>query len=392
MREEIERIIKMVEEGRLSAAEASDLIEAIRESEPKPGEERDTVGAGARKDAFNTFFESVDRATRDAMERVNWPEISQKIREATRTGWEKLRTDMEQMGKGDWKNIFGRHSEHKEQELPLSIGPGATLHVEVASGDVKVVGGAAEPKIKASAEIRGKDEEEMRQRVAAWALMLDQTGNDVTVRLPGQSAGTASVDLEVHLPEGVALEMKSASGDVEIEGTLAAVRLISSSGDVKVVRAADRVSVQSNSGDIAIRDFEGSMVTVESKSGDICVDKSRGGLNIRTASGDLSLQDITGPTIMLETISGDIGVKFSEGLSTNCNLRSVSGDIEVQVPDGSSCRVSLSSLSGEVSCGVVLKDELRSERRITGMCGDGHGALDASAISGTVNLELRSYN
>jgi len=393
MQEEIQRIITMVQEGKISAEQAAELIDAIKASEP---EERERVGARAnseaKKDAFNSLFDTIDRTTRDAMERINWPEISAKIKETTRTGWERIKTDFDQMSRGDWKNIFGKHRDTKQQEITLTLEPTSTFHVELANGDIKVIGGAAEPRIVAEAEIRGKDEEETKTRAAGWSMMVEQSGNDAVLRLPGQNAGTVSVDLVLYLPTGIALDIKSISGDVDITGTNAGVRLTSSSGDTRIVGANGKVQVQSNSGDIHISDLADGNLSVESKSGDLECDGCGAAINVRTASGDLHFRDFSGQAITLETISGDIGVGFREPFSGRCNLRSVSGDIEVDVPDGTSCRVALASVSGAVETGIALKEELKSDRRTTGILGDGAGTIDASAISGDVHLEMKSSN
>ncbi|MEP0766724.1 MAG: DUF4097 family beta strand repeat protein [Fimbriimonadia bacterium] len=390
MREEIQRITQMVQDGKLTPEEASDLIEAITagsRTERAEGEEREE---GARRDTFDELFKAVDRVTRDAMERVNWPEIAEKIRSATRTGWDRIKTDLEQVGRGDWKNLFGRHTEEKKQELELDIEPGATLRFDLPNGDVKVIGGSSDPKVVARAEIRGKDEEETRRRADAWTLLLEQTGDEAVLKIPGQGSGTVHTDLEVYVPAGVKLDVKTASGDVEIRNTRAAVKLTTHSGNCSISGAADRLTVVATSGDVSVKEFDGTQMTVETRSGDISLNEVHANINVRTASGDLSLNKVTGDAISAEAISGDVDVVFAEPFDGACNLRAVNGDIHIAAPDGSSCRVILSSISGEVSSGVSLRDEIRSEKRLTGTLGDGDGSLDASAISGDVSLEMKS--
>jgi DUF4097 and DUF4098 domain-containing protein YvlB len=393
MREEILRISKMVEEGKLTAEEAAELIDAItigaqeaEEAKEEPSESK------ARKDSFDTLFEAIDRTTRDVMDRVNWPEIAEKIRTASRTGWERVKADLEQIGKGEWRGIFGGHVEVKKQEIPLSIGAGGVFHAEIIRGDVKVVGGSAEPKVMAVADIRGRDEEDAKKRAAAWTMMVEGEGGDVTLRIPGQSAGAVKVDLEVHLPEGTGVDLKATSGDMSIKGTKGSVRLQGTSGDLTIEDAAERVWVQTTSGDVTAKSVLGGQVTIESKSGDISLSDCKASINARTASGDLQMTNIAGPIVALETISGDIAAAMSEPFTGKCSLRSVSGDISAAVPDGSSCRVALSSISGDVSCTLPLQDEIKGERRVTGMCGGGEGTFDASAISGDVALEMKSSN
>ncbi len=399
MRDEIQRIAKMVEDGKLTADQAADLIDAITSGERRDAEEQRTheqqragTATGTRKDTIDSLFEAFDRTTRDAMERVNWPEISEKIRSAASTGWGKLRTDLEQIGRGDWKMVFGRHTANKHQELPLSLVAGNTLRVELTNGDLTVRGGASEQKVVAEAEVRGRDEAETEKRIAAWSMIVEESGGEAVLKLPGPSVGTVRCNLDISLPEGVILDVKSVNGYVDMKGTKAAVKLQMTNGDVTIADVTDRLQIQTTSGDISLSDFTGNQLTVESRSGDISVKNAKGNINIRTASGDLKMEEIDGATVSLETISGDIDALFDGPVNGKCNLRSVNGDIKAQIPDGGNCRVSLSSLSGDVANELHLDDEIKSERRITGQCGDGTGTFDVSAISGDVHLEMKCLN
>jgi DUF4097 and DUF4098 domain-containing protein YvlB len=96
-----------------------------------------------------------------------------------------------------------------------------------------------------------------------------------------------------------------------------------------------------------------------------------------------------GKVIAIESVSGDVTADIDVPITGSVNIRTVSGDAMIGLCDGSDARVSLSTLRGVVTCAVELEDEAKADQRITGRLGAGSGALDVSAVTGNITVEIR---
>jgi DUF4097 and DUF4098 domain-containing protein YvlB len=229
-------------------------------------------------------------------------------------------------------------------------------------------------------------------------------GKDVTVR-------TVSADVGIRGIEGAAAA-QTTSGDVEIEGRPREVRASSTSGDVEVeVPATGRVRVSSTSGDVRVGGSVRENVSAESVSGDVVVRAATPEVRAKAVSGDLLLSGVDG-RVSASTVSGDAEIRDSriqygsfETVSGNLrlqgelvrgaalDLQSHSGDVELILPADLSSEVEAKTFSGE-----ILSDfggEVRRTSRYTPgrelrlTAGRGGGLISVQTFSGTVKLLRR---
>lgn len=397
MKDEIRRIMKLVEEGKLSADDAAELIEAF-ESAPRDGEadaqasettEEPASGqTGDKKDGdpFASVIEAIERIGKEVATGVNWSEIAEQIKQSTKKGVEAIRHAAERAKEGKAWTIFGI-AEHREVELPLEVSGGKTLRVENSSGNVRIYGGQPSGSVLAKATVRGRDAEDAKSKADAYTPVIEESDHFVLIRQPDVSG--LEVDLEIRLQGHVPVEVRCASGDVSVDGTGAGCRIDGRSGDVRLTGLDGAIEVETSSGDVHVSNSKTSSLTIEGKSGDVRLEQVKGNLSVRTSAGDVSLREVAGRTISVEAVSGDVHVDIDEPVEGTVNIRTVNGDTRVGIPDGSNCRVALSTLRGGVHTELFLKDEARQEQRITGTLGDGVGAVDISAVHGDVMLALR---
>jgi DUF4097 and DUF4098 domain-containing protein YvlB len=223
-----------------------------------------------------------------------------------------------------------------KQELDLA--GSEELIILAAAGDLEVEGA----RDVSTATIRGRvcvSEEEW----LAESRVDVQEGRqaEIVVELPaiadswsllGQTY--AYIDLKIRVPEGMRLDIKDSSGDVEVAGA-AAIKIKDSSGDILIEDISGPVTLHDSSGDVVLRDIEGD-VTVESDS-----------------SGDLSGSDIEGSVLVNRDSSGDIrfidvGRDFTveRDSSGDITAKGVGGDFKV-LADGSGDVVA-TKVNGEV--------------------------------------------
>jgi DUF4097 and DUF4098 domain-containing protein YvlB len=261
------------------------------------------------------------------------------------------------------------------------------VRTENPCGDVNVVGGFDLGSVTARAKFRGATLDEARAKAATYTLIIEESDHLVLIKQPDVAG--LMVDLDVQLSGSGTVEVRCESGDIHVMDTMGGGRIQSRSGDVRLKGLDGIIEINSTSGDISVEESVTPSLTVESKSGDIVMKQVVGNVNVRSASGDVTARGCKGKVVSVESVSGNVCLDLSEPIGGSLNVRTVSGSASVQIPDGSDCLVKLSTLNGTVTCGLELKDEARTNQRLTGRLGEGGGSVDVSAISGNVALRMR---
>jgi hypothetical protein len=192
-------------------------------------------------------------------------------------------------------------------------------------------------------------------------------------------------DLEVRVPRGARVELRTQNGDLSVSDVTGAVYLESLSGDARVTGEPRLVEVESVSGDISVLgpittarlttvsgdiDLPRASGTVDaySTSGDILV--SADGLergNFSATSGSVILQGRPSRTasLTLDSASGTIELRLGRDFSADYEIWTVTGDIDnafgprptrmrpgtgsrLRFNTGAGARIRASSVSGEV--------------------------------------------
>ena len=244
------------------------------------------------------------------------------------------------------------------------------LNVRVPSGDVDLEtaeGTETVVEINASSEI----EEEARIE-----LHPKRDGHELLVVIEKKSGLFRSLreDVRVRIssPPGAAVEISTASADVEARGDYGAAKVNTASGDVRFEHVAADAHVNSASGDVSLDQVDGTL-SVNTASGDVEIRRLQGDGKIRAASGDISI-DEADSSLKVQTASGDVEVEsVREGEVT---LQTASGDIEVGIKQGSKLWIDARSMSGETTSELELGDAPTNgegplvEVRATAMSGD----------------------
>lgn len=398
MREEVQRISKLVADGKLSPEDAAALIDAFYESDrseeaeqsaatPPPPPPQDEPKKSSSRDPFRSLIESIEKMTKEGMETVDWGEVSKQAKQSARKGFDQLKAGLEDISKGKVNIGWLLTHEEREVSLPLTIPGGKTLKIENAAGEVKVVGGFEVGSVTAHARFRGATIEEAKAKAEAYTLIIEENDHWVEIRQPDVNGLT--VDIEVQMPGHGNVNIHSESGNIQLTDTKGGCRVEGRSGNVALRGLHGVIEVSTASGNISVEDSEGPSLSIENRSGNIRASRTKGNLKARTASGDITVTSSNGKVMSFETASGNVTVDLDEAVSGTLNVRTVDGNAMASIPDGSDCRVMLSTLRGVVHSGIALLEEARAESRVTGHLGAGTGTLDISAVTGNITLELR---
>jgi len=238
---------------------------------------------------------------------------------------------------------FGLQASDCEYEMKID----QTLDLS-GSQELSVMAGAGELDIKGT---KGGDVAVIKGRVCVseeeW---LDEAGVETTggkraeiiVQLPDMDddwswSGNryAHLDLELEVPEGIRLNVKDSSGDIEIDG-VGPLTVQDSSGDLDISLSKGPVNIKDSSGEIDLSDISGDVTIESDSSGDIFGKNIEGTVLVESdSSGDIEFRDVGKDFVVERDSSGDI------------SANRVGGDFHVH-RDGSG-EIHASNVDGEVN-------------------------------------------
>jgi Putative adhesin len=160
-----------------------------------------------------------------------------------------------------------------------------------------------------------------------------QNGNDVIIgeRHNNDLFHNISIDYEITLPRGSAINSTTGSGDVEIQDVGASVKAQSGSGSVRVHGVQGMTTLGTGSGDIELQQNGPGDVKAETGSGSIRLHGISGGLRASTGSGDIEAEGQ--PTTDWKVTTGSGSVRLSVGNAHfNLDADTGSGNISVAQP------------------------------------------------------------
>ena len=196
--------------------------------------------------------------------------------------------------------------------------------VDARAGSLAIVGkrGLAEVRAEGIA-CAGK-----RDHLESIRLVAQRTGTTATieVEIPDTdwslfSGASPRLDLEVEVPEGVALEVQDSSGAIEIRGV----------GSTEVRDSSGEIVVEDVSGDLRIEDSSGS-IEVSDVSGDVRLEDSSGGIEVRRVGGSVVVDRDTSGSIEVEHVQQNVLVRRDS--SGSISVADIGGDFTVE-RDGS---------------------------------------------------------
>ena len=220
---------------------------------------------------------------------------------------------------------------------------GAEIEVTTASGDVRLVEGEA-----GTVRLTTTDADPAT-RLARVECAHDAAANRLTIDTKvikglgtdkGQGLGRAlkgmigyarhDVDVEVAVPRGARVRLRTASGDLQADATLAGAEVASASGDVRLTRVEGPIKVQTASGELALGHVVGP-VSAKLVSGDVSVEGLEGDLSVQSVSGDVTASVVAPGRVDVSNVSGDVTLAVRSGLLVELDVRSVSGQVTSQI-------------------------------------------------------------
>lgn len=123
--------------------------------------------------------------------------------------------------------------------------------------------------------------------------------------------------LEVRVPRGVTLSVKSGTADVAVAGVTGIIEVASVGGNVTVTGGAGRINVESMTGDVLVQG-DAPTIRVQTAGGTATVEGRTEDLRIETVSGPIVVRTSRPRQTRLESVSGP--VSFDGGLAADATL------------------------------------------------------------------------
>lgn len=235
--------------------------------------------------------------------------------------------------------------------LPLAASAGEEIDETLA---MPADGLVAVENLAGSVDFAAWDRAEVQIRGEAGSgveeVEINSMASGVEIRVINRK-GDRRVDgtnLYLRIPEAASIEAETVSADISVSGSRGEyINLRTVSGDLDVDASPQRIELKSVSGDV---EFEGSVprTTIETVSGEIDVIGVHGEITANTVSGDLSLEAEEVSRGRFELVSGDLVLSLSVSDDGRLTCDSMSGDIRLSLPAGQQGSFVAQSLSGSI--------------------------------------------
>ncbi len=274
--------------------------------------------------------------------------------------------------------------------LPISVAeyldewiqapPGGTFYVDLDRGSVEVTEHEFD-RIHVRADARG------------WgahlvSFHLDRRGDDAELEVDIDSWLAALVPgtrvlVEIALPAGWSVDIRTAGGNVQVTGISGAVTAQTGGGSVSVHRVCGSARLRTSGGSIAVSELQGNL-RAQTGGGSIRADDVAGRVEARTAGGSIRLITVDGP-VEARTGGGSIKVSFED--EPEGRLETAGGSIEVTFPEDAGCDLDARTLSGNIR--IDHRDVVTRERRrrhLVAQVNGGGPPLTLRTLAGSVRI------
>src|ERR1700761_1361917 len=223
-------------------------------------------------------------------------------------------------------------------ERTLTAGSSPNVSVSTASGYIRLHAGSGDQvhiigHVHSSHGWMGGGDADSRVQQIVNNPPIVQNGNDIVIgeRHNSDLFHNISIDYEITLPRGSAINSTTGSGDVEIQDVGASVKAQSGSGSVRVHGVQGMTTLGTGSGDIELQQTGPGDVKAETGSGSIRLHGVSGGLKASTGSGDIEAQGQPTADWKLTTGSGSVRLSVGNAHFT-LDADTGSGNISVAQP------------------------------------------------------------
>lgn len=432
----VSRILRMLDEGKLSASEAESLLAAIRSTAdekkdppaaetaagapPPPSDRQDTSEKtwefrwGQRRQ-FPVDLSDLGRHISAALHRIDPQGVIREAQVGGRRWRERFREwtrEWQTTGETAPVNPQGLPTRRRIQTDSVENPGAAALYVCNPAGGVTILAGSDHVTMEAHIEAWAENESLAEERIRGVVVRMDREvqsrNGEADETSTGGSAGADPLEVRctvelpedwkdglVHLtfrtPAHTQVRVETQFGEVMIDGVLDGAEVQTTSGPVGIERVANGVQVETISGQVRVSSIGGPL-RVASKSGDVDARELGAGASAVTVGGNIRLHRVEGGPIEARAVSGEVEIEgVGRTAPIDVALETVSGNARLTDATGT---VSMKTVSGAIAGSGLTIDRLAvktvSGDVVVGLIAPFSGPLNAETVSGSLRVEVPS--
>lgn len=205
------------------------------------------------------------------------------------------------------------------RSLTLDSKPLSSLSIDAGAGSMDVTGieGLDRISVNATIVVEDGDEADALKFIEKRMTLSLQQENGVAVLKSHFDKGfmgygpNARIDLDISVPEGMAVNITDGAGSIDINRTMGDVSIDDGSGSIDVDYAAN-VDIDDGSGSLDVNNASGDVVIVDG-SGSISVKHVGGSVTIDDGSGGIRVSDIEKNLTIIDDGSGGLSISDVRG-------------------------------------------------------------------------------
>jgi DUF4097 and DUF4098 domain-containing protein YvlB len=394
MSQETVKILKMLEDGKISSKEAESLLSAM--------------GGSRHRHAFSDLGidhsqlkEEMD-ALRDNIHHINPGRIVAEAMAGVKEGLKGLKDIHIEMD-----DLRGSEKAQEKKLITVPAQGVTVLSVSQPRSDFEITGTDGDQiSIRADIQVWAEEQDEAQEKLKSLGITTENDSGTLRIKVDGPpwtKKRRTKVDFTIEMPRHIKAEISSASGQITVSQLHKGTSLNTASGDIEISGCQGENILSSASGDIAVANCSQASLKINTASGDIDVSNCSGDLAFQTVGGDVSAS-LSG-NVQGQTVSGDIDIKAQKpgeikinstsgdiqfnGLISEDNrsaIATVSGDVSIGLARVSSAMIEAGTVSGDIDCGLELTESRKSGRTLSGKIGDGKGNLTVKTVSGDIEI------
>jgi len=370
-------ILRMLEEGKITADEAARLLSALgaQSGEPAAGDSAASAGdsvagddrekLGAERDLFDNLghslgrvFKAVQEVDVDRVVRTARESASEAVSSVRDSAGKRVHEVMEEVadvvsevtGRGEREEVV------EEEECSLPSAGVTRLRAETGNGPVSVTSADTDQvTVTSVTRISGRDLAAVRAFSEQVEVAVEQVDDEIRVSRshPRPPAGVlVTVGFDIRCPASLHCRVYTLNGKVGIRGTRADIDAASSNGEVTI---------------------EGGV----------------GAVNARTKNGPVRavVEELRGRG-EFESINGQIDVEIRTG-QASLQAKTLNGSVNAQVPAAFDGQLDAHTTNGRVSCHFPIPaSDLSKKNRVTAPLGrGGDDLIRLHTLNGGITLK-----
>ena len=262
----------------------------------------------------------------------------------------------------------------RQMDTTIAVPAGASLSVNNFGGGI-TVHGWSENRVKVHGETgrRGRVE-------------VSLVGNTVVVKTGSREGAPSVIDLDVTVPQSMALALSGTYADITVDGVQGAISAETVNGEINVRGGKGIITLHSIQGGVTLADASG-RTEVNSVNEDIQVSNVTGELKVETTNGEITLTGIKSSSVDAGTINGDVTYEGTVTDGGSYSFGSHNGDITVSIPEGANVTVTTATANGDIDASFPLPmTGSTGKHRKTFKIGSGSARMELESFQGDIEM------